>query len=382
MSNLPNHEQYLKTRFFGSLDGLRCFSIVWVIGFHCQLDNTRLFHAGAWGVELFFIISGFLITTILLREVSARGAVSLKNFYARRALRIFPLYYATLVLYIALVAALEYGSVREAFFSHLPAYVTYTSNWFVDRYGAQRVIFAFSWSLATEEQFYLLWPSVLRFAGKGRAPVLILLITLVGAISAQALSFLALLPFGQPGNRIVASVEPTILLGCLLAYAFNDVRWFNRLRSWLGARWSAPLAACFTALTYFGLLHAPAEPVFKCALNSTFVFSLLLVVATCCIREDHGLAPALRNSTVRYIGAISYGLYLLHMLAMNFTKKVSTSHDWQFFGMTLLLAIGLASASYWLFERPLLKLKSRFSAGLESEPRRSSDHARANTSVA
>lgn len=368
MLNLPNHEQYLKTRFFGSLDGLRCISIVWVIGFHCQLNNTRLFRQGRWGVELFFIISGFLITTLLLREAKARGSISLKNFYARRALRIFPLYYATLMLYVVLVAMLEFGPERAAFFRRLPAFMTYTANWFLDRNSGERVIFLRSWSLATEEQFYLLWPSVLWFAGKTRAPMLILFVALVGAIVAQALNFLALLPFDETSNRMIASIEPTILLGCLLAYALDDVRCFNCLRRCVGAWWSAPCAAGLMALAYVGLLHAPAEPDIQCACNAAFVFSSLLVVAACCIREDNGMALAFQNSAVRYIGVISYGLYLLHMLAMNCAKKLVTTHEWCFFGVTLLLSIGLASASYWLYERPLLKLKSRFSAGGGDEP--------------
>lgn len=368
MPGLPKHEQYLKTRFFGSLDGLRCLSIVWVIGFHCKLDNTPLFRRGDWGVGLFFIISGFLITTLLLREKSARGAVSLQNFYARRTLRIFPLYYAAILVYTVLVVALERGPERTAYFWNLPFFLTYTGNWFVDRFAAERVIFAFSWSLATEEQFYLLWPSVLRVTRKARIPILILSITLLGALLAQLFSFLAVLPFGPTGNRIVTSVEPTILLGCLLAYAFHDPRWFDRLRGWLGTRWSAPVALCFMGLIYFALLRAPADSVFAFALDWVFALALLVVVAACCIREDNGMALVLANPVVRYIGTISYGMYLLHMLAMNGSKKVLSAHDWRFFGLTLLLSISLASASYWLYERRFLKLKHRFSTGVKNEP--------------
>lgn len=368
MRSLPKHEQYQKTRFFGSLDGLRCLSIVWVIGFHCKLENAQLFHRGDWGVGLFFIISGFLITTLLLREKSACGTISLQSFYARRTLRIFPLYYAVLILYTVLVVAVEHGPERMTYFRNLPFFLTYTGNWFVDRFAAERVIFAFSWSLATEEQFYLLWPSVLRFTRKTRTPILILSMALLGALLVQLLRFLAVLPFGPTGNRIVTSVEPTILLGCLLAYAFEDRRWFERLRGWLGARWSAPVAVCFMAMIYTGLMHAPADSVLEYALDSVFAIALLLVVATCCMREDNGMALLLANPIVRYLGTISYGMYLLHMLAMNGTKKVLSSHDGRFFGVTLLLAIGLASASYWLYERQFLKLKHRFSTGVKNEP--------------
>src|ERR1700758_3162269 len=108
-TTLPTHAQYLRTRYFGALDGLRCLSIVWVVGFHAKLANTQLFRRGDYGVGLFFVISGFLITTLLLREKASRGEISLKNFYARRTLRIFPLYYAAVILYTALVVGVEHG---------------------------------------------------------------------------------------------------------------------------------------------------------------------------------------------------------------------------------------------------------------------------------
>ena len=161
------HERYLGARYFAALDGLRCLSILWVIGFHAQLTNPllhRIFRRGDWGVGLFFAISGFLITTLLLRERTATGTIALGKFYARRTLRIFPLYYAAIVLYSLLVWRFEHGPEKGEFFRHLPFFMTYSSNWFVDRFAADRVIFAFSWTLATEEQFYLLWPSIIRFS--------------------------------------------------------------------------------------------------------------------------------------------------------------------------------------------------------------------------
>src|SRR5438874_13781643 len=102
-TKMTTHQDYLRTKYFGSLDGLRCLSILMVIGFHCNLTCTSFFHTGQYGVSLFFVISGFLITTLLLREQKSSGTISLKNFYIRRTLRIFPLYYATLFIYIALV---------------------------------------------------------------------------------------------------------------------------------------------------------------------------------------------------------------------------------------------------------------------------------------
>ncbi len=364
---LAEHSDYLKTRYFGALDGLRCLSIVWVIGFHCKLDHTLLFRRGDYGVGLFFVISGFLITTLLLREKAGKGEISLTNFYVRRTLRIFPLYYAAVILYTSLVLAMEHGPERWAYFSHLPFFVTYTGNWFVDRFAAERVIFAFSWSLATEEQFYLLWPSVLRFTRSARTPVVVVIATLILSLIALGLNIAGLLPFGDTGNRIITSIAPTICAGCLLAYAFNSRIWFDRLRTALGAVWSAPLALISMAVIYLGLMYAPAESTREYSLDCLFTLSLLTVVATCCMREDNGVAKLLANPVVRYVGTISYGMYLLHMLAMNATKKIVHAHDWRFFAVAMVISIGLASASYWLYERQFLKLKGRFGNRVKSE---------------
>jgi peptidoglycan/LPS O-acetylase OafA/YrhL len=95
---------------------------------------------------------------------------------------------------------------------------------------------------------------------------------------------------------------------------------------------------------------------------------MLLIVAACCIREDNGLAWLMANPVVRYIGTISYGMYLLHMLAINGTKKLVETHDGKFFVLSLALSIGLASASYWLYERQFLKLKYRFASRVPNEP--------------
>ncbi|HTL30627.1 MAG TPA: acyltransferase [Tepidisphaeraceae bacterium] len=103
------HQQYLRAKYFGSLDGLRCLSIIMVIGFHCQLISTNFFRTGQHGVSLFFVISGFLITTLLLREQRNSGTISLPNFYIRRTLRIFALYCAAVLLYTALILSWSTG---------------------------------------------------------------------------------------------------------------------------------------------------------------------------------------------------------------------------------------------------------------------------------
>lgn len=143
---------------FGSLDGLRCFAILAVIWHHgAGLGSTGFASQGYYGVPLFFAISGFLITTLLLRERSEAGSISLRKFYARRALRIFPLYYAVLGLYAVLLWLRPSLDGTEEFFRKLPLFAVYLTNW-INTPGMK---FGFGWSLAVEEQFYATWPVLL-----------------------------------------------------------------------------------------------------------------------------------------------------------------------------------------------------------------------------
>ena len=162
------YEAFTATAWFSGLDGLRAFSVVAVLWYHLAGEHDlALLNHGNQGVQLFFAISGFLVTTLLLRERRRTGTISLRSFYLRRTLRIFPLYYAVLATYALLVFATLRGTPKGAeFWQHLPAFATYTSNWFVsaDAGTGHGVTFYFAWSLATEEQFYLVWPPLLLWA--------------------------------------------------------------------------------------------------------------------------------------------------------------------------------------------------------------------------
>ena len=365
------HEQFLRTRYFASLDGLRCLSILWVIGFHAQLSNPilhRLFRRGDWGVGLFFAISGFLITTLLLRERSASGEISLRKFYARRTLRIFPLYYAAIGIYALLVWRFEHGPERSVFFHHLPFFATYTGNWFVDRFAADRVIFAFSWTLATEEQFYLLWPSIIRFSRRELTPLIVIVIALIFTTATNAMDAAGRLPFNADVNRILTSIAPAICLGCVLAFALHRRSSFERLRGLLGRRASAPLAMLLVLALYAVLVHVAADSRFELSLDAAMVPAVVLLVGACCFREMHPLRWLLANPVVRYVGTTSYGIYLLHMLALNFAKKLTSTRGAGFLGVAILLSVALASMSFWLYERQFLKLKSRFTTRVPNEP--------------
>ena len=155
-------------RYIPNLDGLRAFAIALVLFHHAPpvaAGPLRVLQEnGRFGVSLFFVISGYLITTLLRREERARGAVRLARFYARRALRLMPLYYVTLAVYAILVLVLHRFSAhsRELFLAKLPAYLFYYSN--VVSHATEGPFF-FAWSLAAEEQFYAVFGAAYRWLG-------------------------------------------------------------------------------------------------------------------------------------------------------------------------------------------------------------------------
>ena len=353
------HAEFRSRRFFGSLDGLRALSVIAVIWHHTAPPHTddmpTILARGSHGVTLFFAISGFLIVTLLLRERERTGRIDLKAFYIRRSLRIFPLYYAVIAVYVLLVFVVERNSaVGREFFNNLPFFLTYTSNWFVLLEG--RVIFYFAWSLAAEEQFYLVWPAVQKFFTPKRALGLVAAVIIV-VTATQLLS--AGGAHAEKGlmHRIVIGVPLAICFGVVLAHALHHRRSFDALRWVFASRASAAL--WFAAL--IGSLSWTAAP------GVLIHLSAAMFVGACVYRENHGLAPLLRLRPIVHVGAVSYGIYLLHMLVKNATVKLaSIAHiDLTTYGpfvVTAVVSVAVASLSFRYFESYFLRLKHRYTA--------------------
>jgi len=351
-----HYAAFIERRHFGALDGLRALSILPVVWHHCSpVPMPGLAGRGATGVALFFAISGFLITTLLLREQRRTGAISLSRFWARRALRIFPLYYAVLGLTVLhtlwLVAP---GPQRAHFFRSLPAFATYTTNWFVDFRVHHPVIFTYSWSLATEEQFYLLWPTFLALGSPRRGAVLFM----AGLIALdQGAEYGLLAPWLPPHSlawRLVTSLATPICLGALAALSADDPRGYRFLHALLGQPWSAWAALA----VLLGLLASPAPLVLTDV-------ALVALVVSCVLREDHWLAPLLGLPPVAWVGAVSYGIYLLHVPVLGALKHLTPAGRLDPMGLYFVglpCILGAAALSHRYFERPFLALKQRFAA--------------------
>jgi peptidoglycan/LPS O-acetylase OafA/YrhL len=334
-----------------------------VIWFHCVASAPGIYFRFSMGVQLFFLISGFLITTLLIREKQQNGRVAMRDFYVRRTLRIFPAYYAVLGIYIILalgmrprIAGLSYD--RDTFLQNLPYFATYTSNWFVGRGQT----FSHAWSLATEEQFYLFWPWVVGRSRRWFVPAVVAtLLILANQITIRLLGA-GLLQWENVLVRLCACLSTAILLGCSLAIFLHHPGAFPVIYRFLGHNCSAPASFLMLGLSLF----LPGVP--------TMVVILLMtcLVGSCCIRDDHCLYPFLANPLIRYVGTISYGMYLIHRLAIRVTQTVVSEHHERpllVFLAALVLTVVAAGISYRFYEQPFLRLKNRFRLEPLSEAR-------------
>lgn len=341
------------------LDGLRALAVLAVLVHHTMPTVRDRLNPGAAGVRLFFVLSGFLITGILLRaraEAAAAGQGRLRvlfAFYARRALRIFPIYYLMLLL----AAWLGLPEVRATLAWHL----AYLSNHFVAARGSwPPAPLGHLWSLAVEEQFYLLWPTLVLFAPARRLTALFAAPVLLAPLCRLLFAWLD----GNPlrAGVLTATCLDSLGLGALLALLRErGAPTANRLASmglWLGL----PLLAAVTAsslLEYGGLFRIVAKDL---------AYALLSVWLVDRARAGMG-GRAGRLLTWRplvYLGTISYGVYLLHdfvrpaLRALGLGAWLPTEGGW----LQLLCVTGLtlptAALSWHLFEKPLNDLKRHF----------------------
>jgi peptidoglycan/LPS O-acetylase OafA/YrhL len=296
------------------------------------------------------VLSGYLVTTLLLRERSRWGTIDLRRFASRRALRIFPLYYLVLGLLTVHTFMAAPSPQRSHFFDNWVYFASYTSNWWVDWHVAHPIIFGFAWTLAIEEQFYLLWPPVLRWARGLLLPIAFMSLLLLLSQLVTWPECAGIFVQGTFFRTFCLGLSSSIALGSLLALAL-DSRWsFDSIHRVLGGRWAAPLAfaaamLCLALETHHLVFHA----------------ALGLWLAACVVRPDHGLRFLLEQRWLRHAGTLSYAAYLTHVVAIGVARLcVDSRKPWLVFLMALPLSFLLAQALHVFVERPVLRLKARF----------------------
>ena len=334
------------------LDGLRAVSITLVLVGHLLTMyplSTRAmevgFVLGRTGVSIFFVISGYLITGLLLREEESRGEISLRRFYARRALRIFP---AAFTFLAALLLLQLTGWIRIRPHDFI-ASVLYVRNLTGAGHETGHL-----WSLSLEEQFYLLWPLSFLLLRPGRR-----IAAVSGAIAAVCLwrSYLVLSDKINPWVlQIRTDVRAdTILIGCALALVARRYP-HVKLNSGVWARGWTPAVAGFSLLSV-ALLAAP-EWMRLATIQSTLVALLIGFVMLWFLHNPGAPASAcLKAPAALIIGRLSYSLYLWQQLFLG--PEEGTLRFVRWFPLNIVLTFVFACASYLLVERPALRFKAR-----------------------
>jgi peptidoglycan/LPS O-acetylase OafA/YrhL len=352
--------QFQALRRFPVLDGIRAIAILLVFTAHPAYQHFWPVFHGANGVTIFFVLSGFLITTLALREESRSGWLDLKAFYIRRICRIYPLYTVVLLLYCVLLLLLGFqASRRVRFLEELPYYsLGFPEHGFFLR----QVLAPFdgAWSLGIEEKFYLLWPAMLALTVAAAYKRRFILLLVAGALSIAA-------PFVVPHGIFVAPYIQ-IIFGCLAALLLNHPQAYERLR-WLGAFPALPaLAMGWLAFQFIipgtGLGRALYAP------YGAVVCLLLIGLVTTSTSSIRWLWSRPMTTTA----TLSYALYLIHNFGLNFSERlVPGGHGLP--GSLASTAIGLTLAyvcAYGLnrvVERPGMALGRRFARrGAIGEP--------------
>lgn len=340
-----NLDRVLNAPHLPVLDGLRALAVTIVIAGHFGL---RL--GSGLGVTIFFVLSGFLITWLLIKECDSRGSVSLRAFYTRRARRIFPAYYAFLALSIA--ADLTRGDDRIGP-SIVPAILYYT-NYYHAVNGHASSSVAHAWSLAVEEQFYLLWPAVfiLLSARGARALLLGLAAAIVGVAFWRSWAYMGL---GLGTSYVYNAFDcrfDNLAAGCLLAAACRQKRFRSGMVWCARTAGSLPLLAAAALLLLVDNAGGQYRYTFGFTVEGLligFVITQLLVL--------HAEAPwkLFDARPVRYLGRVSYGMYLYHQWGLSIGHHVVAQREWLEIPAGLTATVFLATASYVVIERPFLR---------------------------
>jgi peptidoglycan/LPS O-acetylase OafA/YrhL len=375
------------TRNIRALDGIRGVAIILVMLHHFErlippcniaIKSIKLTFTFGWvGVDLFFALSGFLITGILLDTRNTNNYFG--TFYARRILRIFPLYYAVLILILGAAALMSNRPPGIPLVADQKLYFLYLTNWLIlwkGKWGPN--VIGHFWSLAVEEQFYLIWPLCVWFLASQK-----LARVAAGASVVALLARLCWVAYTGPSQAIILATVTrmdTLLCGALGAILFRQTRLLDALRQWLPKIAFAAILIFVAGVNLTQIAHGSGGWLI---FVQTFGFSLLAVGFTALIVHAAAtdgaptlLQRTLRNGVLTNFGKYSYGIYVYHvpvlalssLLVYRWMSPALVQNFW--FGVLCFVFLFgasflVAKVSYECFERHFLAMKRYF------EPRRS-----------
>jgi peptidoglycan/LPS O-acetylase OafA/YrhL len=353
-----------------SLDGLRAISISMVLASHGAMSISALANRpllsytifnGNRGVSVFFVISGFLITSLLLKEEQVTGKISIRDFYIRRVFRILPPFW----VFLAVVALLwELGTIETSWaslgiaFAFLRDFVR--GDWWTGH----------SWSLSIEEQFYLLWPAALVLLGR-RKSLWTALGLIVAAPAIRVLSHVLITgKLGPIENFMFHMRVDSLMFGCALAMVYKTQS-FARIAERI-LKWPGMLAALGFFLFVSGYLNYRFQGYYMLPFGYTLESIAITYLLIYFVTKTASVGARLLNTKLLvHVGLISYSLYLWQQLFL--TPPLEAPNRWSAsilgtFPFNLLAAFLAAELSWQLVEKPALKLRSRFEDARISKP--------------
>ena len=337
------------SRSIPSLDGLRTLSIALVIVGHSlayihgepkNFPFLQISELGKSGVDVFFVISGFLITSLLLKDPGVNGSFRLKRFYLRRFFRIFPPFY----LFLGVVGILWKVGHQSLDSRGFVTAATYTWNYLAH---SRSWLLAHTWSLSLEEQFYIVWPPCMVLLGRKKSAAAAIGVILLSPVSRFLSYVLAPSLRGNEGMMLHTRLD-TIMFGCAMALLWKDER-FNR--------WVEKLLG--TTLVVFSIFYIVfLAPCLSMRFGARYDWPigyglralLISVVLLYSVRRSaSGFGKFLSLGPIRHIGLISYGIYLW--------QQMFTGPNAFWVPLNLVAILACAELSYWLVERPSYRLR-------------------------
>lgn len=363
---------------YPALNGLRALAVLGVLIAHCamiaavgapaetlyQSFHLKVMGVGWVGVDLFFILSGFLITGILLDTSEKKSC--LRKFYIRRTLRIFPLYYFVLLLYFSisyLLGNLEHFSAADIM------YLLYVGNWDewagFDRPYALRHL----WSLAVEEQFYLIWPALFMISSKYNMAKYVCIFTIIATIIFR-IAFV-LFDYHDYIYHITITRGDSLLVGALLAITIKEkgLQYFNVSKSLCVLAIGCVIIA---ALAYInGSFSGKTPLILMFGLPSLFLIFVPVILLTFLLPRSHMFQHVLSSPVLTFMGRISYGMYVYHwfVIILIYNLNLIPIESYSFWPRQALflayatpVTIILSWISYEYIERPILGYKDKWAS--------------------
>jgi peptidoglycan/LPS O-acetylase OafA/YrhL len=353
-----------------ALDGLRGVAILVVVCSHLRSivsDDPNFYELTPWnivnqlvsrgflGVDLFFVLSGFLISSLLLK-IDFRGSKHpLRTFYFHRFLRLFPALFALLIASF-IVSYFEKYPLSDQWATTWPA-LLFVSNWnFQWNFFNFQVDLVHLWSLAVEEQFYILWPFILMSLRLCRIPRWLYFFVLSGAITWVCIHRIGLWDSGKSYIFLYSQTDTridSILVGCLFAFIYRYINFSATKVKWMG------FIACVILLPFSYLFADYSEPnLFKGGF--TFIAILIGIFILACTTTQSIATKILRHKALTNLGRMSYGLYLWHMLIFRLSERHLNigSNSFRILATTCFTLL-TAQFSWRYIEQPFINLKNR-----------------------